>query len=48
MANYINLKLMLLTLKILIKPESTEGIESRQVTAMKNANVEEKEGNENE
>ena len=26
---------MLLTLKILIKPESTEGVESTQVTAMK-------------
>ena len=45
---WLDLKLMLLTLKILIKPESTEGIESTQVTAMKNANVEEKEGNENE
>ncbi|MDO4464025.1 MAG: exopolysaccharide biosynthesis polyprenyl glycosylphosphotransferase [Bacillota bacterium] len=44
---WLDLKLMLLTLKILIRPESTEGIESTQVTAMKNSNVEE-EGNENE
>lgn len=45
---WLDLKLMLLTLKILIKPESTEGIESTQVTAMKTPNGEEKEGNENE
>lgn len=32
---WLDLKLMLLTLKILIKPESTEGIDSTQVTAMK-------------
>ena len=32
---WLDLKLMLLTLKILIKPESTEGVESSQVTAMK-------------
>ena len=32
---WLDLKLMLLTLKILIKPESTEGIEGNQVTAMK-------------
>ena len=32
---WLDLKLMLLTLKILIKPESTEGVESTQVTAMK-------------
>ena len=32
---WLDLKLMLLTLKILIKPESTEGVESTQVTAAK-------------
>ncbi|MFI3213845.1 MAG: exopolysaccharide biosynthesis polyprenyl glycosylphosphotransferase [Eubacteriales bacterium] len=32
---WLDLKLMLLTLKILIQPESTEGIEQQQVTAMK-------------
>ncbi len=32
---WLDLKLMLLTLKILIKPESTEGVESSQTTAMK-------------
>lgn len=32
---WLDLKLMLLTLKILIKPESTEGVDSTQVTAMK-------------
>lgn len=32
---WLDLKLMLLTLKILIKPESTEGIDHTQVTAMK-------------
>lgn len=32
---WLDLKLMLLTLKILIKPESTEGVESNQTTAMK-------------
>lgn len=32
---WLDLKLMLLTLKILIKPESTEGIDNTQVTAMK-------------
>ena len=32
---WLDIKLMLLTLKILFKPESTEGIESSQVTAMK-------------
>lgn len=32
---WLDLKLMLLTLKILIKPESTEGIESNQTTALK-------------
>lgn len=32
---WLDLKLMLLTLKILMKPESTEGVETSQVTAMK-------------
>ena len=32
---WLDLKLMLLTLKILIKPESTEGVDSTQVTAIK-------------
>ena len=32
---WMDLKIMLLTLKILIKPESTEGVDSSQVTAMK-------------
>ena len=32
---WLDLKLMLLTLKILIRPESTEGIDQMQVTAMK-------------
>ena len=32
---WLDLKLMLLTLKILIKPESTEGVDSNQTTAMK-------------
>lgn len=32
---WLDLKLMLLTLKILIKPESTEGVDSSQTTAMK-------------
>ena len=31
---WLDLKLMLLTLKILIKPESTEGVESTQTTAL--------------
>lgn len=47
---WLDLKLMLLTLKILIKPESTEGIETTQVTAMKTSSVgeplENEEGNE--
>lgn len=34
---WLDLKLMLLTLKILIKPESTEGVESSQVTAVKDS-----------
>ena len=37
---WLDIKLMLLTLKILFKPESTEGIESSQVTAMKNGEEE--------
>lgn len=32
---WLDFKLMLLTLKILFKPESTEGVEEKQVTAMK-------------
>ena len=32
---WLDLKLMLLTLKILIKPESTEGVEENQTTALK-------------
>lgn len=44
---WLDIKLMLLTLKILIRPESTEGVESTQVTALKRA-IGEKEGNENE
>lgn len=32
---WLDLKLMLLTLKILFKPESTEGVDSKQITAMK-------------
>lgn len=32
---WLDLKLMLLTLKILIKPESTEGVEENQTTAMR-------------
>lgn len=39
---WLDLKLMLLTLKILIKPESTEGIAAGQTTAMKNNNQDEK------
>lgn len=33
---WLDLKLMLLTLKILFKPESTEGVDENQTTAMKN------------
>ena len=32
---WLDLKLMLLTLKILFSPDSTEGVDARQVTAMK-------------
>lgn len=38
---WLDLKLMLLTLKILIKPESTEGVSSTQTTALKNGSSEE-------
>lgn len=38
---WLDLKLMLLTLKILIKPESTEGVLSTQTTALKNDGGEE-------
>jgi exopolysaccharide biosynthesis polyprenyl glycosylphosphotransferase len=37
---WLDLKLMLLTLKILFKPESTEGIEENQVTAIRTKDVE--------
>ncbi len=36
---WLDLKLMLLTLKILIRPESTEGVEDTQTTAMKAPNA---------
>ena len=32
---WMDIKLMLLTLKILFKAESTEGVDSKQITAMK-------------
>ncbi len=35
----LDLKLMLLTLKVLLWPDSTEGVEKEQITALKNANV---------
>lgn len=38
---WLDLKLMLLTIKILFKPESTEGVEDTQITAMKTAETEE-------
>ncbi|MCM1133951.1 MAG: sugar transferase [Clostridium sp.] len=44
---WLDIKLMLLTLKILIKPESTEGVDSMQVTAMKTLKAEEPWENEN-
>ncbi len=44
---WLDLKLMLLTLKILIKPESTEGIDKSQVTAMKAIKAGEPISNEN-
>lgn len=40
---WMDIKLMLLTLKILLQPESTEGIEDNQVTALKEIREEEKE-----
>lgn len=44
---WLDLKLMLLTLKILIKPESTEGVDNTQVTAMKSLKAGEPIENEN-
>ena len=42
---WLDIKLMLLTLKILVKAESTEGVDSTQITAMKQEeNMEEKHG----
>ncbi len=38
---WMDLKLMLLTLKIVLKPESTEGVDQKQVTALKEASKEE-------
>ena len=38
---WMDLKLMMLTLKIVLKPESTEGVDQKQVTAMKEASKEE-------
>ena len=32
---WLDIKLMLLTLKILLSPESTEGVDQTQITAMK-------------
>lgn len=43
---WLDIKLMLLTLKILIRPESTEGVESTQTTAMKAPNTGEAHENE--
>ena len=45
---WLDLKLMLLTLKILIRPESTEGVDSTQITAMKTVNGAGAEEGENE
>lgn len=39
---WLDLKIMLLTLKILLKPESTEGVDATQVTAMKQYEEDEK------
>ena len=33
---WLDIKLMLLTLKVLVWPDSTEGVETDQVTALKN------------
>lgn len=38
---WLDLKLMLLTLKILFKPESTEGVDSKQTTALKSGDSQE-------
>ena len=38
---WMDLKLMMLTLKIVLKPESAEGVDQKQVTAMKEASKEE-------
>ncbi len=43
---WMDIKLMLLTLKILIRPESTEGVDTAQVTAMKNFGAEGKNNDE--
>ena len=40
---WLDIKLMLLTLKILFQPDSTEGVEENQVTAMKEIRKEEEE-----
>ena len=40
---WLDLKLMLLTLKILFQPDSTEGVEENQITAMKEIKKEEEE-----
>ena len=40
---WLDIKLMLLTLKILFQPDSTEGVEENQVTAMKQIKKEEEE-----
>lgn len=40
---WLDIKLMLLTLKILFQPDSTEGIEDNQITALKEIREEEKE-----
>jgi len=37
---WLDIKLMLLTLKILLTPDSTEGVEATQITAMKQSNEE--------
>ena len=38
---WLDIKLMLLTLKILLKPESTEGVDEMQTTAIRNSGAEE-------
>ena len=38
---WMDLKLMLLTLKIVLTPESTQGVDQKQVTALKEASKEE-------